>query len=263
MGCFGDILRLMIASKTEGKAGDGRKLARESARHLAPVPADAISVQGRRVDHMHVLDATTTEDTNVATKPITLDALLESYIADAIADMGTGSKAKGTADADALSALSAFAQSDDAVLTFTLDNTARWTFSRKSVDPTEAKNMREVYNVVKRAADSMTDAPIYVVTYTTDDDAVTVLNTGVAVREALEAHKRVIAKAVAALQRANTAAKALGPRASAGLQRDAKDRIARADAKVKNAKADAARLIQAGIDNGTIVLDADADGDDA
>ena len=183
---------------------------------------------------------------------VDIDALLNAWIADAVAETGTSGRVKGNAEGKCLGVLQSFASSDVPVLKIDADMLSDWTFTRKGTDPDGFRTMREVYNMVTRTAATMPDAPIYVVTFTTDDDTVTVLNTGVAATEALEAHKIVVQRAIASLQRASNAQKSLGPNAPASHVRAAQDRRNKAEAKVANATADAKRLLVA-----TIGADAD------
>jgi hypothetical protein len=144
--------------------------------------------------------------------------------------------------------LDAFAYSDAAKLVLDGNAVSSWTFTRRGYAPDGYRSMREVHNVVAKMAATMPDAPIYVTSFTSDDEHVLVLNTGVAAAAALDAHADVMARRVKALKRANDARKALAPNASPSRKRATLDRVNRAEAKVKIAKADAKRLLQATLD---------------
>ena len=178
---------------------------------------------------------------------VNIDELLNAWITEAVAETGTSGRVKGNAEGKCLGVLQTFASSDQPVLKINADMLSDWTFSRKGADPDGFRSMREVFNLVKRTASTMPDAPIYVVTCTTDDDNVTVLNTGVAASEALDAHKIVVQRAIASITRASNARKALGSNAPASHVRAAEDRLNKAQAKVANATADAKRLLVASI----------------
>lgn len=171
-------------------------------------------------------------------------ALLDAWIADVMSGE-TGGRTKGNAEGKALGMLQTFASSDQPVLT--IDTIpSDWTVTRQGRDADAPVSMREVYTYVKRAVSSMPDdTPIYLASFSSDDNEVRVLNTNTASKEALNAHADVIRSRVLAHARAVNANKALGPNAPASHVRAAQDRVNKTEARLNAAKSDAIRLLSA------------------
>ena len=188
---------------------------------------------------MHVRGmASPTDGVNMSDK-LTIDQMLESWIADMDGD-GTTSTDGGNAVAQVGTIITKWQDSEDrpAILTLTESDFDSLTYTRNA---RAYKGMRDGWNAVRDYIAN--ENGLYLCAFSQDDEVVTLLDVERAPIDALEAHKSVYKRARDSHKRAVAALKSLPSDAIASRKSHAQDRVTRAQKALASATADARRLL--------------------